>query len=358
VPPELEPVPFQAVPSGSNHPLAADLRAMAEAANEEKFMGLVEQVLHEPDAVAVPLLAPYLDAAPAIGRLAAHGLLMLGPAALGTLLDALQHGAPAARQPAAWALGSLRDPRSTAALTAVLGQADAPNALVETCLDSLAELADRAAVPALLALLRDPDRAAFRPQACRALGFIGDPQAVNKIAPLLANPKPMVRLRAAEALIRLLDKRGWPVLFALLRGDDPRTGDTVAALRGLGELSSALAPFLGDDDYHTRRDAAEVLGSFGDVRAVPPLIEALGDINPWVRGAAAYALGRLEDRRAFKWLIMALKDQTAWVRQSAIRGLGLLGDRRAQKPLEELLFDADVEVATAAQEALTALTER
>jgi HEAT repeat protein len=252
----------------------------------------------------------------------------------------------------------LRDPRSTAALAAVLKQADAPNALVETCLDSLAELADRAAVPALLDLLRDPDRAQFRPQACRALGFIGDPAAVTRIAPLLANPKPTVRLRAAEALIRLLDKRGWPVLFALLRGDDPRTGETVSALRGLGELSSALAPFLGDDDYHTRRDAAEVLGSFGDTRAVPPLIEAMGDINPWVRGAAAYALGRLEDRRAFKWLIMALKDQSAWVRQNAVRGLGLLGDRRAQKPVEELLFDADIEVASAAQEALTALTER
>ncbi|MDB5101335.1 MAG: lyase domain protein repeat-containing protein, partial [Cyanobacteria bacterium RYN_339] len=77
-----------------------------------------------------------------------------------------------------------------------------------------------------------------------------------------------------------------------------------------------------------------------------------------VRGAAAYALGRLGDRRAFKWLIMALKDPAAWVRQSAVRGLGLLGDRRAQKPIEELLFDADVEVATAAQEALTALMER
>ncbi|MDB5100523.1 MAG: lyase domain protein repeat-containing protein, partial [Cyanobacteria bacterium RYN_339] len=263
-------------PARPGHPLAEPLRLAAEAADEEKFMALEEAALHEADDVAVALLAPYMGGAPAIGRLAAHGLLMLGPASLTALLTALQEGPPAARQPAAWALGSLRDPRTTAALCAVLTQPDAPNAVVEACLDSLAELADRAAVPALLALLRDPERAAFRPRACRALGFIGDPAAVGKIAPLLANPKAFVRLRAAEALVRLLDKRGWTVLFALLRGDDPRTGDTVAALRGLGELSSALAPFLGDDEYHTRRDAAEVLGSFGDVRAVPPLIEAMG----------------------------------------------------------------------------------
>ena len=194
------------------------------------------------------------------------------------------------------------------------------------------------------------------PPTSRLYGL--DAAAIPRIVPLLGNPKPMVRLRAAEALVRLLDKRGWPVLFGLLRGDDARGESTVAALRGLGELSSALAPFLGDDDYHTRRETAEILGTFADPRAVQPLIEALGDINPWVRGAAAYALGRLEDRRAFKWLIMALKDQSAWVRQNAVRGLGLLGDRRAQKPVEELLFDADIEVASAAQEALTALTER
>jgi HEAT repeat protein len=330
----------------------------ADAKDEERFLGVVESVLHEPDESAVGLLAPYLGRGGAIGRVAAHGLLMLGHPALQALLDGIEDANPQARQAAAWALGSLRDPRATAALMAALNRADASAELIQACLDSLAELGDRNAVQALLAKLRDPAFADYRPALCRALGHIGDPTAITRIIPLLATPKPLVRLRAAEALVRLLDKRGWPVLFALLRGDDVRGDSTVAALRGLGELSSALAPFLGDDDYHTRRDAAEVLGSFGDARAVTPLVEALGDINPWVRGAAAYALGRLGDRKAFKWLLMMLKDDSAWVRQSAVRALGLLGDARARKPLEEMLFDADTEISTAAQEALNAITDR
>lgn len=345
-------------PDTATNPLADQLRAAAEARDEERFMGLVERVLHEPDAAAVGLLAPYLGLPSGLGRVAAHGLLMLGPPALTALLDGMTAESPQARQNAAWALGSLRDPRSTEALIAGLDDAEAPAAFHETCLDSLAELSDRTAVPALLNKLRDPAFADLRPAVCRALGHIGDPEAVSRIVPLLGNPKPMVRLRAAEALVRLLDKRGWPVLFALLRGDDVRGESQVAALRGLGELSSALAPFLGDDDYHSRRDAAEVLGAFGDTRAVAPLIEAMGDINPWVRGAAAYALGRLGDRKAFKFLLMALKDESAWVRQSAVRGLGLLGDARARRPLEEMLFDPDIEICAAAQEALNALTER
>ena len=340
------------------HALGEPLQQAAAANDEERFLGLVEAVLHEPDEIAVGLLAPFLDRGGAVGRVAAHGLLMLGPPALPALLNAIATGDATTRQAAAWALGSLRDARTTQALVEALDRPDATPELIQACLDSLAELSDRKAVPALLAKLREPGFADYRPALCRALGHIGDPQAVSRIVPLLATPKPTVRLRAAEALVRLLDKRGWPVLFALLRGDDVRGESTVAALRGLGELSSALAPFLGDDDYHTRRDAAEVLGSFGDLRAVTPLIEALGDINPWVRGAAAYSLGRLGDRKAFKWLLMALKDDAAWVRQSAVRGLGLMGDPRARRPLEEMLFDQDTEISTAAQEALNALSDR
>jgi HEAT repeat protein len=355
---ETEPAQTQARAPIGSHPLAEPLHLAADAKDEERFLGLVETVLHEPDESAVGLLSPFLGRGGAIGRVAAHGLLMLGPSALQALLDGIADANPHARQAAAWALGSLRDPRATEALVEALNRPDASQELIQACLDSLGELSDRKAVPALLAKLRDPAFADHRPSLCRALGHIGDPQAITRIIPLLSTPKPIVRLRAAEALVRLLDKRGWPVLFALLRGDDPRGDSTVAALRGLGELSSALAPFLGDDDYPTRRDAAEVLGSFGDGRAVTPLIEALGDINHWVRGAAAYALGRLGDRKAFKWLLMMLKDDSAWVRQSSVRGLGLLGDPRARRPLEEMLFDGDTEISTAAQEALNAISER
>lgn len=356
--PFAAPPPAPPAPPAPAVPTIDALQAAAEANDEDRFVSLVEAVLHEADETAVRLLAPYVSRPGAIGRVAAHGLLMLGMPALDALLDALATGPASAQLHAAWALGSIKDPRATAALLQALDLPERTPELAQACLDSLAELGDRSAVPTLLAKLREPDFTDLRPAVCRALGHIGDPSAVQRIMPLLGNPKPTVRLRAAEALIRLLDKRGWPVLFALLRGEDVRGESTVAALRGLGELSGALAPFLGDDDYHTRRDAAEVLGSFGDTRAVGPLIEAMQDINPWVRGAATYSVGRLGDRKGFKFLIMALKDESAWVRQSAVRALGLLGDARARRPLEEMLFDQDPEISAAAQEALNALSDR
>lgn len=342
----------------ASQPLSASLKAAVEAADEDRFTSLVEAVLHEPDEAAVGLLAPYLGEGAGLGRVAAHGLLMLGPCALDSLLAALASENPIARLNAAWALGSMRDRQAADALLAVVSDLAGPPELVEASLDSLAELSDRRVVPRLRELLSEAEYAPHRASICRALGCIGDVAAVREIAPLLEAEAPAERLRAAEALIRLLDKRGWPVLFEILRGEDRHGDSMIAALRDLGDLSSALTSFVGDDEYQLRRDAAELLGTFGDARAVPQLIDALRDINPWVRGAAAYSLGRLKDRRAVKGLLVAIEDSSAWVRQCAIRALGLIGDTKALRSLERFLFDADADVAAAVQEALGVAGER
>ena len=363
--PELTPVPAGAgraeavVPAAAPHPWADALQAAAEARDEDRFLAVVQIILQEPDEAVVRLLAPYLGRAGGIGRVAAHGLLMLGMPALEALIDALDRGEGRARVHAAWALGSLRHPEASEALLRVLEDGGSEPALADACLDSLAEIADRGSVKRLVALLQDPQHAARRPRICRALGFIGDQGAIPKIAPLLANPKPEVRLRAAEALVRLLDRRGWPVLFEILRGDGAPGDDAAAALRALGDLSSAAPLLLGEGDqgYELRRDAAEVLGTLGDPRAVGPLATALQDPNPWVRGAAVYALGRLGDRRMMARMAKSLEDASDWVKISAARGLGLLGDPGARKALDKALMSPNREVAAAVQDALDALAE-
>ncbi len=365
--PELTPVPAGAsasraeavVPAVQQHPWADALNAAAEARDEDRFLSVVQIILQEPDDAVVRLLAPYLPRPGGIGRVAAHGLLMLGMPALEALISALDRGEARARVHAAWALGSLRHPEASEALMRVLEDPATEPALADACLDSLAEIADRGSMKRLVALLQDPSHAARRPRVCRALGFIGDQGAIPKIAPLLANPKAEVRLRAAEALVRLLDRRGWPVLFEVLRGDAAPGDDAAAALRALGDLSSA-APLLlgeGDNGYELRRDAAEVLGTLGDPRAVGPLASALADPNPWVRGAAVYALGRLGDRRMLTRMARMLDDASDWVKISAARALGLLGDPGAKKPLDKALINPNREVAAAVQDALDALAE-
>lgn len=334
------------------HPLSVALEHAVAAGDEDKFTTQVEAVLHEPDGTAVSLLAPWLGTPNGLGRVAAHGLLMLGPAAKTALVAALAGPDTAARINAAWALGGMAGADTVEALLAVLDEPEAPEALLKAVLASLAELGDRRAVPRLRRVLVDPDRRAHVAAVLKALGASGDRVVVPDLVPYLDKPDPEVRLRAAEALVRLLDKRGWPVLFEIMRGEDATGDSMIAALRDLGDLSSAISSFVGDDDYHLRREAAEMMGTFGDAQAVTPLIEATRDINPWVRGAAAYSLGRLGDKRALRALTAATQDSSNWVRQCALRALGLLGDKRAVKTLEEFMFDRDPEVRDAAQEAM------
>lgn len=337
------------------HPLSDALAQAAQARDEERFTTQVEAVLHEPDDAAVGLLAPYLGEPAGIGRVAAHGLLMLGVSSRETLTEALRGDLPLARVNAAWALGGLYGPQSLNALLDAIEAPEMDDATVAAALASLAELADRRCVPRLRTWLKDADRRRHVPAVLKALGAAGDRVVVPDVAPFLDHAEAEVRLRAAEAMVRLLDRRGWPVLIEALRGEDAQGESMVAALRDLGDLSSALTAFVGDDQYHLRREAAELMGTLGDPLAVPPLIDATRDINPWVRGAAAYSLGRLGDKRALRPLLTATCDSSNWVRQCALRALGLLGDKRALKNLESFMFDRDPEIATAAQEAIALL---
>ena len=339
----------------SSHRLAAAPAAAAASGAVGRFPSLVEAGRHAPADAAVGLLAPWLGQGGGLGRLAAHGLLMLGSGSREALTAALAGPDADARVNAAWALGGLPGAATVEALIAAIEAHPDDDRLIDAVLASLAELADRRAVPRLRVLLLDDARRRHVPAVLKAIGTCGDRAAVSDIARYLRHDEAAVRLRAAEAMVRLLDKRGWPVLFEILRGEDATGDSMIAALRDLGDLSSALTAFVGDDQYHLRREAAEVLGTFGDAQAVGPLVEATRDINPWVRGAAAYSLGRLGDRRALRPLVAATQDSSLWVRQCALRALGLLGDRRALKTLEDFMFDRDPELASAAQEAMALL---
>jgi HEAT repeat protein len=348
-------MPDPAARLDSTHPLSGALAEAAEGRDEERFTSLVESALHEPDDTAIALLAPWLSLPGGLGRLAAHGLLMLGRVSQGALIAALEGDDPTARLHAAWALGGLGGAATVEALLHALKAHGTDEALLGAVFASLAELADRRAVPQLRAWLAEAGESRHVPAVLKAIGASGDRSALYEVAPYLRKEDPELRLRAAEAMVRLLDKRGWPVLFEILRGEDATGDSMVAAMRDLGDLTSALSAFVGDDQYQLRREAAEVLGTLGDAQAVGPLAEATRDINPWVRGAAAYALGRLGDKRALKPLIASTQDSSGWVRQCALRALGLLGDRRALKTLEDFMFDRDPDLASAAQEAMALL---
>lgn len=331
------------------------LSRLAEGHQEEAFAALARRLAQTSPGEAVEVLPPFLGHRHGIGRAAAHALTWLGPRGSQPLRAVLQHGGPLARTHAAWALGSLPGEETVEALLRALEAPDATEALLRACLGSLAELADPRCVPRLLEASAAWGPPAVRAALAQVLGLSGGAGASARLAPWLHDAEPEVRLRAAEALVRLSDDRGWPVLVALLRGVTTLPAEASEALRELGDLTSSAPLLLGDGDagYALRRDAAEALGALGDPRALGPLLDARLDANPWVRGAVAYALGRIGNPRVTPSLVLMLGDASDWVKICAARALGLLGDPGARRPLARLMEASNVEVAAAAREALS-----
>jgi HEAT repeat protein len=155
---------------------------------------------------------------------------------------------------------------------------------------------------------RDPK---VRMAAGRALGDLGDAQAVNSLATALQDKDKYFRLVIAEALGRI--------------GDGKTVEPLIAALR--------------DEDQDVRQTAAKLLGESGDAKAVDPLVTAFQDKDKFFRLVIADALGRIGGAKAVEPLIAALRDEDQDVRQTAAKLLGESGDAKAVDPLVAFLRD-------------------
>jgi len=117
-----------------------------------------------------------------------------------------------------------------------------------------------------------------------------------------------------------------PKLLALLRDEDMEE-PVAHALRDMGqECVPPLLARLGDDNVLVRRAVAMVLGEFGRREAEDALLSMLDDENGHVRGAAAESLGRLASRKAVEPLVKLLQDEYENVQECAIRALAAIGD--------------------------------
>ena len=143
---------------------------------------------------------------------------------------------------------------------------------------ALGDLKDRRAVPSLVALLRTVDDvwgpAAY---AAIALGEIGDPSSVDALIEALDHP--FAGGRAVEALARMKEDR-------------------------------ALIPIIERFEQSQDPSLATILGNWGDVRAVLPLIDAMTSRSPRVRFYSARALGKIGDKRAIPVLKKASREDT------------------------------------------------
>jgi HEAT repeat protein len=174
-------------------------------------------------------------------------------------------------------------------------QRDLP--VVKTLVVSLGELGASASVPVLIRVMRG--YVGVRSLAAKALGRIGDPQAVSALVEALQDEKSKnLQLAALKSLGQLGRDESTPAVRELLSAADPRIRRTaVLAVGALGDVGSTelLLEIARDDESPLVRPAAvEALGQVGDPRVIEELLPLADDGNAYLRAALAYALSSLD----------------------------------------------------------------
>lgn len=188
---------------------------------------------------------------------------------------------------------------------------------------------------ALMACLGSADPAVAA-GACRLVGRLGVAEAVPRVAALLAQGPPSVRVAAVESLQALRTPQGAAALQQAL--EDPDREVRIAAARALGALGQrAAAPAFRrilEGKALRQADLSEQIAFFesygqlrdpGGVRFLDGLLNGRGFLGrkeePEIRACAALALGRMGLPEARQALQRAQGDPDAVVRSAVNRAL-------------------------------------
>lgn len=237
---------------------------------------------------------------------------------------------------------------------------------------------------------RDADT---RKRAALSLGVRGRRSAIASLEPLLVDPEWSVRQAAVEALGVVADAAAVPVLVAAVKQADQiqdqagaaalrasvveafgRIGaasvapllealrdrhaklreTAIAALGAIGgrDAESALASMLADDRSSVRQAAAAALARTAGPAAVSALRTALGHKDPVTRRCAADALATVRHASAVEAVRAALGDRDRQVRDAAVHALAAIGTPDAVSALIAALPAADRDLKAALSAAL------
>jgi HEAT repeat protein len=284
------------------HPLVSTLKDRDRSVREAAIAALTSIGEPSVEAVGGCLADPDLSVQEAASAVLAS---IADDRVLEPLLRALASGDWIVRMHAAKALGRLKNPHSVPALIpllqdkvkavreetstalAAIGEAAIP-ALVDALRDhewlvrlhaveALGKTRSRTAVQPLLAVLFNDADSAVREDAIRALGEIGDPEAVEFL--FIAMRDPALRTLAVEALGRIGDRRAVPVLIDVVAGTNPP--DAPRAVAGCGDR--------WNEEVITQGAAVRALGAIGDEAALPALVAALEPTFTRAEASAALA---------------------------------------------------------------------
>jgi len=129
-------------------------------------------------------------------------------------------------------------------------------------------------------------------------------------------------------------------LYTSSKTDDPRIRRYLGMVLGtLGDRRATplLMDGLNDRDTDNRIYALMALGELRDPAAIPRIAQAVKDDDKDVRATAYYTLGAIGDPSAIPTLVNGLQEEAPDVRWNAAIGLSRFGDQRAAVPLREIL---------------------
>jgi aminopeptidase N len=191
-----------------------------------------------------------------------------------------------------------------------------------------------------------------RVESLKALGKIGGSGAEKQVLAALSNQEPWVRKVAVQQLGNFTDDPSLAPRLTEIASKDTAYGVRAAALNAIGEikapnayelLTAALKTDSPDDTI--LHGALEGLGSLGDDRAVPALLEWSAPGKDFEsRQAAIEAVAELElkNKEITRALISYLREPYTDVKYTALFALGRRGDPDAIEPLEELVKSGDL----------------
>lgn len=210
---------------------------------------------------------------------------------------------------------------------------------------------DGASIPELLALMDSDDPGARADAACaigdrlrtREIPDI-DVTVRDRLAALLSDSVPMVKLEAAIALAEARDPRATSLLleavaFRRFRLDAIRSLGTLGDPDAIPTLTRVMERLLMP--WADKLQAAAALCAIGHEGGARYLEERLSSRRFPERAAAVHFLGESRHPRAFELLTPILEAPSHELRDVAARALGLLGDARARPALEAARRDAD-----------------
>jgi HEAT repeat protein len=208
-------------------------------------------------------------------------------------------------------VGGLGSQRFAPHLVSVLGSADVGVRVAAAT--ALGQLEGEHEGGSALSFALADEEPAVRAAACRSLGQLGVPQAVQSLLSATADPSPLVRSAAVQALV-VLDN---PVALAKLRAiiaDDPVPSVVVHAIAGLGSSGleqdlTMLMSLCTSRDHEVVKAAARALARFSAHRATAALLGLLVHRRWDVRWTAAEVLAQRGDATALEPLRRCLADE-------------------------------------------------